>query len=282
MFAPNHSTPTEAEIAAQVAAELQVDIGSGDISSALLPRRQVGASIRSRQVAVVCGIRWAEQAFIQCDANARVRWQVTEGQKVAPHQVWCEIEGDNRALLSAERTALNFLQTLSGTATVVANWVDQVRTTSVTLLDTRKTIPGLRKAQKYAVRVGGGHNHRMGLYDEYLLKENHLSQFASIGEALAVARKRAPKARLVVEVETLAQLSEALQACPDRILLDNFDLDAIAAAVDLARGQVPLEVSGGVSGDSLVRIAQTGIDCISIGALTKHIEAVDLSMRIHW
>jgi len=277
---PALGLPTSEQIAAQVAAELQQDIGSGDISAALLPNLATSASIIARERVLVCGLAWASEAFHQCDGEASIDWLVTDGEWVDADQPWGCIRANNRALLSAERTALNFLQILSGTATATAELVELVRGTGVKLLDTRKTIPGLRLAQKYAVRIGGGRNHRMGLFDEYLLKENHLAQSSSLTAAIRAARAANPHVPLVVEVETLAQLAEALEAAPDRILLDNFDLPAIVRAVALADGRVRLEVSGGVNPKNLRSLAMTGVDYISIGGLTKHLRAVDLSMRI--
>lgn len=277
---PALGLPTSEQIAAQVAAELQQDIGSGDISAALLPNLATSASIIARERVLVCGLAWASEAFHQCDGEASIDWLVTDGEWVDADQPWGCIRANNRALLSAERTALNFLQILSGTATATAELVELVRGTGVKLLDTRKTIPGLRLAQKYAVRIGGGRNHRMGLFDEYLLKENHLAQSSSLTAAIRAARAANPHVPLVVEVETLAQLAEALEAAPDRILLDNFDLPAIVRAVALADGRVRLEVSGGVHPKNLRSLAMTGVDYISIGGLTKHLRAVDLSMRI--
>ena len=272
--------PPLEQIRTQVASELAQDLGTGDISSELLHSRSASASIVALEPALVCGTAWVTEALLQCDHEATIDWLLQDGYRAQPGQPWCQINANNRAILSAERTALNFLQTLSGVATATAELVELVRGTGVKLLDTRKTIPGLRLAQKYAVTVGGGFNHRMGLDDEYLLKENHILQSDGIAAAIKAARTARPTIRLVVEVENLTELGEALEAEPDRILLDNFSIANILRAVTLACGRVSLEVSGGVNPKNLRSLALTGVDYISVGGLTKHLRAVDLSLRM--
>ncbi|MGA9340852.1 MAG: carboxylating nicotinate-nucleotide diphosphorylase [Rhodanobacteraceae bacterium] len=260
---------------------LAEDIGSGDITSDLLPAEaRARARIVTRDAAILCGCDWFAECFHAIDAAVRIEWRAREASPVAAGAVLCLVEGSARALVTAERTALNFLQTLSATATVTARYVQAVHGTRARILDTRKTLPGLRDAQKYAVRAGGGCNHRMGLYDAVLIKENHIAAMGSISAAVARARLLHPKVLVETEVETFAELREALAAQADRILLDEFDLDELAQAVRETAGKVPLEVSGGVALDRVRAIADTGVDYISIGALTKHVQAVDLSMRI--
>ena len=277
--------PAPERIDADVARALAEDIGAGDVTAALLPDAPDIAYLLCKEDAVVCGRPWFDGCHRALDPGVRIDWRVAEGDRVAAGTVLATLAGRSRALVSAERTALNFLQTLSGTATTTAAYVDAVRGTGARILDTRKTIPGLRQAQKYAVRVGGGDNHRMGLYDAVMLKENHVRAAGSIASAIAAARRRHPTLPLIVEVETLAQLREALASGCDRILIDDFDAAARREAVRIAgnapfNGAIPLEVSGSVDLAGVRAIARDGVDCISIGALTKHVRAIDLSMKL--
>lgn len=271
--------PSQEDIRAQVMQALREDIGSGDLTAALVPAdKPAKASMVAREAAVLCGIAWADEVFHQLDPGVRLQWQVADGDQLAPGQVLCDLEGDARSLLSGERTALNFLQTLSGTATRAARYVEAIEGTGARILDTRKTIPGLRLAQKYAVTCGGASNHRIGLFDAILIKENHIAAAGSIQGALQAARSIAG-VEIEIEVESLEQLSQALQAGAARVLLDNFSLDRLEAAVRLNAGRARLEASGGVNLDSVRKIAETGVDDISVGDLTKDLQAVDLSMR---
>ncbi len=269
------------EIERAVAMALAEDVGSGDVTAALTPEpARARARLIARQDAVLCGQAWFEACFRKLDASVRVDWQVAEGARVSRGQPVCSLEGNARALLTAERTALNFLQTLSAVATTTSRYVAAVAGTRARIVDTRKTLPGLRAAEKYAVRVGGGVNHRMGLYDAILLKENHIAAFGGVRPAIDAARKSASRDIWVqVEVETLDQLREALEGGATMILLDNMSTDQMRDAVKIAAGRAELEASGGVTLDSVRAIAETGVDRISIGALTKDIEAVDFSMR---
>ena len=279
-FAP----PPDA-VAANVAAALAEDLGGGDVTAALLPDGPDAAYLLCKEDAVVCGRPWFDACHRALDPGVRIDWRVAEGDRAAQGTVLATLAGRSRALVSAERASLNFLQTLSGTATVVAQYVEAVRGTGAKILDTRKTLPGLRIAQKYAVRIGGGENHRIGLYDAVMLKENHIRAYGSLAGAVAAARARSPALPLIVEVETLAQLREALDAGCTRILIDDFDAATRREAVRIARaapydGRIPLEVSGGVDLATLRGIAEDGVDCISIGALTKHVRAIDLSLKL--
>ena len=259
---------------------LEEDIGSGDITAALIPdSQQSTATVISREDAVICGVDWFNEVFNQLDPAIIVQWQVTDGDKVAPDQILCIIEGPSRALLSGERAALNFLQTLSATASVSANYAGLVAGTNTKILDTRKTIPGLRRAQKYAVTCGGCHNHRVGLYDAYLIKENHIAAAGSITKAITTARSLNADKKIEVEVENLAEVREALSAAADILLLDNFSLEMLREAVALNNSQATLEASGNVTLETVQAIAETGVDTISTGELTKHVRAIDLSMR---
>jgi nicotinate-nucleotide pyrophosphorylase (carboxylating) len=275
-----------ADLPAQVEAALREDIGSGDVTAALVPPAQnVRGTVITREAAILCGRAWAEETFRRLDARVRLVWRAADGEPLAAGQVILEIEGPARAVLSGERTALNFLQLLSATATVTRRFVDAVAGTPCRILDTRKTLPGLRSAQKYAVRCGGGDNHRMGLFDQVLIKENHIAAAGSLGGAIAAARRRAPALKIEVEVESLAELEEALAAGPDIVMLDDFSLGDLRAAVqrNSTRGRpVKLEASGSVSLEAVREIAATGVDYISVGALTKHVRAVDLSMRLEF
>ncbi len=272
--------PAPAHIADEVRRALAEDLGSGDVTAALVPTRPATATIVAKEAAVLCGAPWAEACFRALDPAARIEWRHGDGSRMAVGDIVCQVRCESRALLSAERSALNFLQTLSGTATITAQYVDAVAGTGATILDTRKTIPGLRLAQKYAVRCGGGRNHRLGLYDAVLVKENHIAAAGSIAAAVAAARRLAPGLLLEVEVESLDELAQALGAGVDRVLLDDFAADALREAVRITAGRCPLEVSGGVDLARVRAIAETGVDFISIGALTKHVHAIDLSLRI--
>ena len=272
--------PAPAHIADEVRRALAEDLGSGDVTAALVPTRPATATIVAKEAAVLCGAPWAEACFRALDPAARIEWRHVDGSRMAAGDIVCQVRCESRALLSAERSALNFLQTLSGTATITAQYVDAVAGTGATILDTRKTIPGLRLAQKYAVRCGGGRNHRLGLYDAVRVKENHIAAAGSIAAAVAAARRLAPGLLLEVEVESLDELAQALGAGVDRVLLDDFAADALREAVRITAGRCPLEVSGGVDLARVRAIAETGVDFISIGALTKHVRAVDLSLRI--
>ncbi len=270
-----------AEIARNVAAALAEDIGSGDLTALLTPAGHPARGIVvSREEAVLCGIEWFDACFLSLDAGARIRWHARDGALIGAGQTLCEIDADTRALLSAERPALNFLQLLSGTATATRKFVDAVAGTQAKIVDTRKTLPGLRLAQKYAVRCGGGTNHRLGLYDGLLIKENHILAAGGVAPVLAQARALAPQGVFIqIEVETLAQLEEALAAGATMILLDNMDLAQLREAVARTAGRAVLESSGGVDLSKVRAIAETGVDRISIGSLTKDVRAIDLSLR---
>ena len=270
-----------AEIDRNVMAALIEDIGGGDLTAMLIPggNRSLGTVI-SRQEAVLAGQDWFDACFLQLDPSAEIRWNARDGERIEAGQVLCEIAAETRALLTAERPALNFLQLLSGTATTTRRYVDAVRDTGARIVDTRKTLPGLRLAQKYAVRCGGGTNHRLGLYDGILIKENHIIAAGSIAAALEQARGLAGHAKFIqVEVETLEQLAEALDCGALLILLDNMDLEQMRQAVGLNAGRAELEASGGIRLDTVRAIAETGVDRISIGGLTKDVRAIDLSLR---
>ena len=271
--------PAEA-IGADVARALAEDIGGGDVTAMLLPDVEDSAYLLCKEDAVVCGRPWFDACHRALDPGVRIEWRVAEGDRAAPGTVLATLHGRARALVTAERASLNFMQTLSGTATVTARYVEAVRGTRARILDTRKTLPGLRLAQKYAVRVGGGDNHRMGLYDAVMLKENHVRTAGSVTAAIRAARALHPTLPLIVEVETLDQLREALAEGCDRILIDDFDAPTRREAVRLAAGRIPLEVSGGVDLADVRAIAEDGVDCISIGALTKHVRAIDLSLKL--
>jgi nicotinate-nucleotide pyrophosphorylase (carboxylating) len=268
------------EISNNVRTALAEDVGSGDLTAQLVrPGERARAHVISRQSAVLCGRAWFDEVFRQLDGAVRVAWQAADGDAVQPDQSLCTLAGSARSLLTGERTALNFLQTLSGVATRTRTFVDAIAGTHARILDTRKTLPGLRRALKYAVRCGGGSNHRMGLHDAVLIKENHIAAAGGIASALAHARDVAAGVPVQIEVESLDQLREALAAGARLILLDNFDLDSLRQAVRLTDRRAELEASGGIGLDSVRAIAQTGVDRISIGSLTKDIQAVDLSLR---
>lgn len=274
------AAPTAKEVADDVARALAEDLGDGDRTAALIPAdARLETRVISRETAVLCGAPWFTETFRQLDAAVTVAWQADDGAIVHHNQEVCRLEGPARAILSGERTALNFLQTLSGTATVARRYVDAVAGTGATLLDTRKTVPGLRIAQKYAVRCGGASNHRVGLYDAILVKENHISAAGSIAAAVREALRRYPELPLEVEVEDTDQLEEAMQAGARRVLLDNFSLRALKAAVERYHGRIELEASGGIDLQSVRAVAETGVDFISVGDLTKNVDAIDFSMR---
>ena len=263
-----------------VALALAEDVGSGDLTAALIPETaQAEATVISREQAILCGAAWFDAVFRQLDPRIAIKWRVTDGDRVEPNQLLCALRGPARALLTGERTALNFLQALSGTATLARQFADTVAGTGATILDTRKTLPGLRLAQKYAVRCGGCRNHRIGLFDAVLIKENHIMAAGSITAAIVAARRLHPGVTVEVEVESLAELEEALAAGPDIVMLDNFDLGTMAEAVRVTARRVKLEASGNVNFNTVRKIAETGVDYISIGGLTKDVRAVDLSMR---
>jgi nicotinate-nucleotide pyrophosphorylase (carboxylating) len=259
---------------------LSEDIGTGDITAALIPENEMAtATVICREAAVLCGTAWFNAVFAELDTGITVNWTARDGDALRPGQSLCTLHGPAAKILTGERTALNFLQTLSGTATLARHYAQAVNGLPVKVLDTRKTIPGLRQAQKYAVRVGGCHNHRMGLYDGILIKENHIASAGSIERAVQAARRTNPGIPIEVEVENEAQILEALAAGVDILLLDNFTPDALNRAVHLTAGRARLEASGGVTLENIRDIAHTGIDYISIGALTKNLHAIDLSMR---
>ncbi len=268
-------------IAKLVTQALAEDVGDGDVTAQLIGADlQASGNIITREDGILCGTAFALEAFQQIDPSCHVEWHSQDGDAVTAGNPLCTLSGPARALLTGERTALNFLQLLSGTATTAGHYAARVAHTSVKLLDTRKTLPGLRLAQKYAVTCGGCHNHRIGLFDAFLIKENHIAAAGGIAEAVAAARKVAPDKPVEVEVENENELYEALTAGADRIMLDNFTLAALRDAVTHTGGRAELEASGNVTGETLVAIAETGVDFISIGALTKHAKALDLSMRI--
>jgi nicotinate-nucleotide pyrophosphorylase (carboxylating) len=284
MSEPFKAPPAE-QIQADVAAALAEDIGSGDVTASLLPDDADTAYLLCKETAVVCGRPWFDACHQALDPDVRIDWRVAEGDRVGKGTVLAVLQGRSRALVSAERASLNFMQTLSGTATVTAAHVDAIRGTDARILDTRKTLPGLRLAQKYAVRVGGGVNHRMGLYDQVMLKENHVRAAGSLTDAIRAARIRHPTLPLIVEVESIKQLEEALLEGCDRILVDDFTSVMRREAVRIAGRashdrKIPLEVSGGVDLAGLRAIAEDGVDFISIGGLTKHVHAIDMSLKL--
>ncbi|MDY0107566.1 MAG: carboxylating nicotinate-nucleotide diphosphorylase [Giesbergeria sp.] len=270
------------QVLLDVARALQEDVGSGDLTAGLIdPARRARARVLARESAVICGAPWANAALRALDPDARITWHVAEGQRCAPDQVVLEVEARARALLSAERTALNFLQLLSAVATKTATYVEAVRGTRAHIVDTRKTLPGLRLAQKYAVRVGGGTNHRIGLHDAVLIKENHIAAAGGVTAVLCAAGEVAARAQFIeIEVETLEQLQEALDAGARMVLLDNMPLPTLREAVRINAGRAILEISGGVTLEGLRALAETGVDRISIGTLTKDVKATDFSMRL--
>jgi nicotinate-nucleotide pyrophosphorylase (carboxylating) len=278
---PLLAAPDAAQIAADVERAFAEDLGAGDATAELLPAdAHAQAVLTCRDAAVVAGTPWFDACFRRLDPSVQIDWQAGDGQAVDAGAVICHLSGHARSLVTAERSALNFLQLLSATATVTAAYVAAVAGTGVRILDTRKTIPGLRIAQKYAVRCGGGHNHRIGLYDAILIKENHIIAAGSIAAAVRASRAMHPDLLLEIEVENLDELALAIEAGVDRIMLDNFDLPRMAEAVRRTAGRTPLEVSGNVDLQTIGEFARTGVDFISVGALTKHVHAVDLSLRL--
>ena len=270
------------DIESVVRSALAEDIGNGDITAELIPAKKlVSARIISREDGVLCGSPWVNRVFSQLDNSIAVNWRVNESETFKANQILAEVDGSARPIMSGERTALNFLQLLSGTASYTRELTSRIAHTSAKLLDTRKTLPGLRSAQKYAVRIGGGQNHRMGLFDAYLIKENHISACGGISEVITKVRRVSLDKSVEIEVQNLTQLQEALAAGANKILLDNFDILALQEAVKITQGQSKLEASGGIDQDLLVKIAETGVDYISIGALTKHCRAIDLSLLIN-
>jgi nicotinate-nucleotide pyrophosphorylase (carboxylating) len=280
------SVPVPKDLPQQIDRALQEDIGSGDLTAALIPPDAGGrAATITRESAVICGIPYVDATFARIDPQVRIEWQVQEGAAVAANQLLFRMAGPARALLTGERTALNFLQLLSGTATAAHAYAVELEGTGCRLLDTRKTIPGLRTAQKYAVRVGGGHNHRMGLFDGILIKENHIMAAGSIAKAVAAAKSTGTNVPVEVEVENAGELRQAIAAGADIALLDEFPLEALAEAVAINRAAprpLKLEASGGVTLDTIRHIALTGVDYVSVGSITKHVRAIDLSTRFEW
>jgi nicotinate-nucleotide pyrophosphorylase (carboxylating) len=281
MHMPNIPAISDEYVERTVRGALQEDVGIGDLTAALIPETKLAyARIVTREDAILCGTGWVDAVFRQLDPRIRVQWTAHDADAVSANQLLCRLEGPARGLLTGERTALNFLQLLSGTASAARRYVEAVRGTPTVILDTRKTLPGLRLAQKYAVRCGGAENHRIGLYDGILIKENHIAAAGSIEAAVRAARAAAAAGVLIeVEVESLDQLNEALTGGATRVLLDNFSHDDIRRAVIAARGRAKLEVSGGVTLDAIRALAETGVDYISVGDITKNARAVDLSMR---
>ncbi|MCC5886828.1 MAG: carboxylating nicotinate-nucleotide diphosphorylase [Gammaproteobacteria bacterium] len=273
---------SDAAVIADVHAALIEDVGDGDLTAQLIPAATRGiADIITREDGMFCGRPWVDATFAALDPDLTLQWQVTDGDPVKAGQRLLTLKGAARTILTGERTALNFIQLLSGTATTARQYADRIGPDAkLKLLDTRKTLPGLREAQKYAVRCGGCYNHRMGLFDAFLIKENHIAAAGSIGAAVAAARRQAPDRKVEVEVETLEELDAALTAGADIIMLDEFDLDSMQEAVSRVAGRALLEASGSIDGDRLGAIAATGVDYVSIGALTKHVRAMDLSLRM--
>jgi nicotinate-nucleotide pyrophosphorylase (carboxylating) len=278
--------PLPADLGQQVTTALREDVAGGDVTANLVPARQrVRGRVITREAMILCGVAWVEETFRQLDPQIRLNWQVEEGAQAQSDATLFTVEGPARSILTGERTALNFLQLLSATASEARRYADAVAGTGCTILDTRKTLPGLRTAQKYAVRCGGAQNHRMGLYDMILIKENHIAAAGSLSKAIASARGAAPHLQVETEVENLTQLEEALLAHPDTVMLDNFSLPDLRTAVNRNReagSPVKLEASGGASLETVRAIAATGVDFISVGAITKHVRAIDLSMRLEF
>jgi nicotinate-nucleotide pyrophosphorylase (carboxylating) len=277
--------PLNEEINRNVSAALAEDVGAGDLTASLVPgERRVKATVISREAGVLCGTAWFDECVRRCDPTAKVTWQGADGDRIAANQLLCEIEGNGRALLTAERSALNFLQLLSAVASKVRIYADAIAGTRAQVVDTRKTLPGLRIAQKYAVRAGGGGNHRLALWDAILIKENHIHAAGGIAQAMAAAKQVAEQAKdrckfIQIEVESLDELNQALDAGATMILLDNFSLDMMREASRINAGRAVLEASGNVTLETIRSIAETGVDRISVGALTKDVKALDLSMR---
>ncbi|CAG2149066.1 Nicotinate-nucleotide pyrophosphorylase [carboxylating] [Cupriavidus campinensis] len=271
----------QAALAANVQAAIAEDVGTGDLTGLLIPAdKPVRARVIVRESAVLCGQPWFDACMAAVDARLQVRWLKEEGARMAPDDVVCEIAGPARALLTAERPSLNFLQLLSGVATATRRYADLIADTRARVLDTRKTLPGLRLAQKYAVRIGGGENQRLALYDGILIKENHIAAAGSITAAMQAALALGTDASVQIEVESIAELKEALAAGAKSVLIDNFTVPMMREAVEINRGRALLEVSGGVNAESIREFAETGVDRISVGALTKDVRATDYSLRI--
>lgn len=274
------NTPNPTEIAESVKLALAEDVGSGDVTADLIAAATISrATVITREDTILCGTAWFNEVFRQVNPSIQITWHYQEGDQVKANTVLCDIKGNARGMLTAERSALNFLQTLSGTATATRRYVELIAHTSCRILDTRKTLPGLRNAQKYAVRCGGGVNHRIGLYDRVLIKENHIMAAGSITAAVAQARRLHPSIKVEVETEGLKELAEATAANADIIMLDDYPMETLREAVKITAGRIPLEASGGVNLDTVKAIAETGVDFISVGSITKHVRAVDLSMR---
>lgn len=268
-------------IQAQVAFALKEDIGSGDITAQLIPDDQhISATVITREPGILCGQAWVNEVFSQLGKNISLDWHNVDGDLLEVNKPFLTIKGHARTILTGERTALNFLQSLSYTATVTSQYSQIVANTNLTILDTRKTIPGMRRAQKYAVTIGGGKNHRMGLFDAFLIKENHIMAAGSIANAVAMAQKIAPGKTIEVETENLEEVSMAVAAGADIIMLDNFSYEDMSTAVSKFKGQVKFEASGNMDKDRILNVAATGVDYVSIGALTKHVQAIDLSLRV--
>ncbi|WP_413436693.1 carboxylating nicotinate-nucleotide diphosphorylase [Sulfuriferula sp. GW1] len=283
----SHAVSLPAELAdvvrTNVSAALAEDVGHGDLSAALIPEQAIAsAAIICREKAILCGQAWFEACFHQIDPSTKIHWYTRDGSCIGVDQMLCEIHGNARVLLTAERSALNFLQTLSATATITRRYADAIAGTGAMVMDTRKTLPGLRLAQKYAVLAGGGANQRIGLYDGILIKENHIAAAGGIAPVMAAADRMAGGVPVQIEVENLDELKQALEAGAHLILLDNFTLDALREAVRLTAGRAVLEASGNISLDTIRSVAETGVQRISVGSLTKHVQAVDLSMRFEW
>lgn len=277
----HYQTALAEEIRSNAARLIAEDVGPGDITAQLIPENQwATASVITRETAILCGAAWVDEIFRRLDSRVNLRWQAADGDRLAAGQCFLELEGPARSLLTGERAALNILQTLSATATSTRCYVDLIAGTGVRLLDTRKTLPGMRLAQKYAVTCGGGHNHRIGLWDAFLIKENHIAACGGIQAAVSQARQLASDIPVEVEVETFEELDQALLAGADIIMLDNFAIEDLHVAVEINGGRATLEASGNVDTTTLKAIADTGINCISSGALTKDIKSIDLSMRM--
>ena len=271
------------DLTQQVHFALTEDIGSGDITAALIPEdHQATASVIAREPGILCGQDWFNESFLQIDPDIKISWIISDGDNITPNQTLCTLTGNARSLLTGERTALNFLQTLSATATKADQYAQNIADLNTRILDTRKTIPGLRLAQKYAIQCGGCVNHRIGLFDAILIKENHIMASGSIANAVKIAKKTKSDVLIEVEVESLDQLSEALEAGVKRILLDNMDINTLMQAVEINGQRAELEASGGVTLENVRQIAKTGVDYISIGTLTKDIQSLDLSMRLQF
>ncbi len=280
-LSPEETRKLQEAVLLNTAAALEEDIGSGDLTASLLPADLAAhARVVNREAAVLCGKAWFEACFHALDTNASIRWHAHEGEAIQPGQILCELSGNARALLSAERPALNFLQTLSGTATATRRYADAIKGTGAVVMDTRKTLPGLRLAQKYAVRAGGGANQRVGLFDGILIKENHIAAAGGVAQVMQAAFALDAGVSIQIEVESLDELDQALAAGAKLILLDNFSIGQMREAVALTQGRAVLEASGNITLENIRAVAETGVARISIGSLTKHVRAVDLSMRI--